>query len=213
MNLKNLSLFSSFNEKELDEIVENSTIKEYKKGDIVFYEQEEARYLMILLQGKIDLYKTNIKGKQLYIHTIEAVDFVGEVSAFNNIPFPTTAECISDCRLLNIDFCKVDKGIFEKVFFYKSLLDLTFDKIHALMGVIDNSFLTSQERVIKLLLKDAEIFKEATYTNIAKKLNMTPETLSRILNKLKKQNYIDINEDKSIEIISLNDLKTLCECE
>jgi len=210
MRLRNISLFSDFSDKELEEISKFSTTKIYKTGDIIFYEQEEPQYLYLLLSGKIDLYKTNSKGKQLYIHTVEAVDFIGEISVFKNMPFPTTSECITTCELLKIDYYKLNPNMFEKLFFYKKLLDLTYRKMLVLMNVIDNSFLTSQERVAKLILNDISIFNGATYTNIAKKLNMTPETLSRILNKLKKSGYIDIDENHNITVLSKQDLKKLC---
>ncbi len=210
MNLKNISFFSDFTNEELSEIKRFTSTKVCKAGDIIFYEQEEPQYLYLLLSGKVDLYKTNSKGKQLYIHTIEAIDFIGEISVFKNMPFPTTSECVSRCELLKIDYHKIDKNMFEKLFFYKNLLDMTYRKMLVLMNVIDNSFLTSQERVAKLILNDVSVFDDATYTNIAKKLNMTPETLSRILNKLKKEGYINIDENHKIKILSRQDLKKLC---
>ncbi len=211
IDLKRISLFSSFTDEELNEIKKFTSIKTYKAGDILFYEQEEPQYLFLLLSGKINLYKTNSKGRQLYIHTIEAIDFVGEISAFKNVPFSVTAECATCCEILKINYHKIDKNIFEKFFFCKKLIDLIYNKMLILMNVIDNSFLTSQERVVKLILNDVSDFDDATYTNIAKKLNMTPETLSRILNKLKKEGYINIDKNHKIKIVSKQDLKKICD--
>ncbi len=79
------------------------------------------------------------------------------------------------------------------------------------MQVIDGSFLTTKERVAKFILKHINDFDGATYTDISKRLNMTPETLSRILSDFKRKGYIDINGNREITIIDKDKLIQLSE--
>ena len=209
--LKNIPFFKNFDDKNIKAISDNSTIVEYKMGDIIYYEQDEPKYLFLLLEGRANVYKTNAKGKQLHIHSIKAIDFLGEVAIFYNIPYPITAECATKCKVLKIDYNKIDISFCKNIFFCKELVNSLYQRIIALMHVIDSSFLTTKERVAKFILNSIEDFDGATYTDISKRLNMTPETLSRILNDFKRKGYIDIDNNRKITIIDKDKLIELSE--
>jgi len=211
MNIKEIPFFSKFNDVEIAKLDISSSINYFDKAEIIYYEGEEPKYLYILLEGSANIYKTNSKGKQLYIHTINAVDFLGEVAIFKKIPYPATAECEKKCKVLKIDYFNLDNDFCEKLFFCQELLEslynrIMYNRIMILMNVIDDGFLTSKERVIQFILENVDDFYNAKYTDIAKKLNMTPETLSRVLNKLKEAHYISIEENHKITIISKENL-------
>ncbi len=198
--LKNIPFFRNFDDKNIKDISNNSTVVEYQASDIVYYEQDEPEYLFLLLEGKANVYKTNSKGKRLHIHAIEAIDFLGEVAVFYNILYPITAECATKCKILRIDYKRLDINFCKDLFFCKEMVNSLYKRIVALMQVIDGSFLTTKERVAKFILNNIEDFGGATYTDISKRLNMTPETLSRILNDFRRKKYIDINDNHNITI-------------
>ena len=211
VGLKKISFFKKFDDTHIDIINSNSTLVEYQPGDIVYYEQDEPKYLFLLLDGRVNVYKTNSKGKQLHIHTIEAVDFLGEVAVFYDIPYPITAECATKCKILKIDYKKAGINFCKELFFCKELVNSLYKRIIALMQVIDSSFLTTKERVARFILSNIEDFNGATYTDISKRLNMTPETLSRIINDFKRKNYIDIDDRHNITIINKDKLIEMSE--
>ena len=211
INLKKISFFKNFDNEHIKVIDNNSTLVEYKVGDIIYYEQDEPKYLFLLLEGKVNVYKTNSKGKQLHIHVIKAVDFLGEVAIFYDIPYPITAECATKCKILKIDYKKLDRGFCKDLFFCKELVNSLYQRIIALMQAIDSGFLTTKERVARFILNNIEDFNGATYTDISKRLNMTPETLSRVLNDFKRNNYIDIDSRHCITIIDKNKLIEMSE--
>ena len=211
IGLKKISFFKKFDDARIDIINSNSTLVEYQPGDIVYYEQDEPKYLFLLLDGRVNVYKTNSKGKQLHIHTIEAVDFLGEVAVFYDIPYPITAECATKCKILKIDYKKMGIDFCKELFFCKELVNSLYKRIIALMQVIDSSFLTTKERVARFILSNINDFNGATYTDISKRLNMTPETLSRIINDFKRKKYIDIDNRHNITIIDKNKLIEMSE--
>ena len=211
IGLKKISFFKKFDDAHIDIINSNSTLVEYQPGDIVYYEQDEPKYLFLLLDGRANVYKTNSKGKQLHIHTVEAVDFLGEVAVFYDIPYPITAECATKCKILKIDYKKAGINFCKELFFCKELVSSLYKRIIALMQVIDSSFLTTKERVARFILSNIEDFNGTTYTDISKRLNMTPETLSRIINDFKRKNYIDIDDRRNITIINKDKLIEMSE--
>jgi len=65
-------------------------------------------------------------------------------------------------------------------------------KIMVLSSLIHKETIFSSEaKVAKLLLEKSEIFHKLKYNEIASILNITPETLSRILKKFKNEGYIE----------------------
>ena len=206
VDLKRISFFKNFSHKQIGAIEAHSSLLTCGVGDVVFYEQDEPKYLFLLLDGRVDIYKTNSKSKQLHIHTIKSVDFLGEVAIFYNMPYPITAECATKCKIIKIDYKKLGIDLLEDLFFCRELIQLLHKRVMVLMQVIDSSFMTTKERVAKFILNNIDDFNGTTYTDISKRINMTPETLSRIINEFKRKNYITINDNHNITIIDKDKL-------
>jgi len=60
--LEEIPMFSALTGAHLKELYDQTHIKQFAKDSIVFYEGDESRYLHILLEGSIKLYKTTPKG-------------------------------------------------------------------------------------------------------------------------------------------------------
>ncbi len=211
MNLKRISFFSHLTQKEIEKLEQCSSFKNYETGDIVFYEKEKSKYLYILLKGSIDLYKTNLKGKQLYINTIKDVGFLGDFAIFQNRYYLCTAECKATSKILKIECINAKQKSFLYDIFCKNLTQSAYKTISVLIDMIDNSFLTSKEKVAKQILQNTDIFEDMTYSNIAKKMGMSPENLSRILSEFKKDKLITIDKNHKITILSKDNIKRICE--
>jgi len=81
-------------------------------------------------------------------------------------------------------------------------------KQKALMEIIHNEVaLCAEQKIIKFLLENEAIFAKLKYFQIASLLNTAPETLSRLLSKLKKQKLIHIDEKRTLTIIERNSLE------
>ncbi len=211
IELKNIPFFKKFSDKNIEAIKRHSSIAYYEPKEIIFYEKEKPKYLYVLLEGVAEIYKTNSKGKQLCILRVEAVDFLGEVAIFQNINYTTTIEAVTKCKVLKIDYYNLDKDFCKEEFFCKELVDSLYKRIIALMNVVDNSFLTSKERVARFILNSSSEFNGTTYTQISKKLNMTPETLSRILNDFKRKGIISMDKKHNLKIANIDELKKITE--
>ncbi|NPA27647.1 MAG: cyclic nucleotide-binding domain-containing protein, partial [Epsilonproteobacteria bacterium] len=70
--IEDVPIFSNLSPSSLSKIKDKLYIKEYSKDSIVFYEGDFNRYLYILLEGKVKLYKTTPKGNQIHINRLIA---------------------------------------------------------------------------------------------------------------------------------------------
>ena len=200
-DLKDIQMFSKLSDKHLFEIRNNSIERSFTKDSIVFYEGDKGEYFYVLLEGKIKLYKTSPKGTQIEINRFEAPAIVGEYACFERMPFPATCEFIEDGKMVMIPYKYIYKYLENPDFSLEMIKSLT-SKIMVLSALVHKETIYSSEaKVAKILLENSEIFRKLKYNEIASILNLTPETLSRILNKLKKEQIIKSDNNHGIEIL------------
>ena len=209
MELREIDFFTKLSDNEIDIIKKHSLVVNYKEGDIVYYESDKPEYIFVLLEGSVDIYKTNSKGKQFYLHRVDAIDLLGEVAAFSDVLYPVTAECATKCKILKIDYNKTGKFFCNNPHFCKELVRSLYNRVLSLVYSVENSFIKTKERVAKYILKERINFRDKTYTEISKKLNMTPETFSRVLNEFKKRGFIKIDDAHQIEIVEKERLENI----
>ncbi|WP_245394757.1 Crp/Fnr family transcriptional regulator [Sulfurospirillum diekertiae] len=59
------------------------------------------------------VYKTNHKGQQIFLHQFYPGGLVAELANFENIPYPATAEFMSDSEVLRIDYKALEHDFFK----------------------------------------------------------------------------------------------------
>ncbi|MEA1916411.1 MAG: Crp/Fnr family transcriptional regulator [Campylobacterota bacterium] len=189
--LKNIPIFNKFDKKSLELLHNMSKIKLLRDGAVLFYEGEDSDNLHILLDGKIEVYKSDAKAKKIVLTHFTPFSFIAEVSNYNNIKFPATSKSIGNSEVLVIDYKK-----FEEHFLYHPLIAPVIiksmsAKIMNLEKIIfSNIVLNATQRVASFLCENENILNTHKHTDIADRLNITPVSLSRILKKFKKSESI-----------------------
>jgi len=197
MNLKECPWFDSFSEKELAELSQISFEKSFLDGETIFTEGESSKYLYILLDGNVDIVKANAKFGEFFLHSIAAPSMIAELATFERLPFPASARAHGRVLILKIEFDAFKNKLLSNpdvsYKFIKSLLQ----KMKILEGFIQKELnLGAEEKIIGLLKENHTVFDTKKHVEIAKILNITPETLSRMLRRLKEQGIIEINGKK-----------------
>jgi CRP/FNR family transcriptional regulator len=192
----------------LARLEEISNIVEYKKGTILFFEGDEAKNMIVLLDGILQVYKTDQKGNKVILHHFFPVDIIAEIVNLEHIRYPASAEFETDGRALIINY-----ELFEKEFLKDPEVSFAFikslsKKIKYLENVIaTNMVMNSTARVAKFICEHGHEISKLKKSLIAADLNMTPETLSRILKKLSTLGLIEKQKDQ-IVILDKEGLET-----
>jgi len=97
--LKRVLVFSKLSEEQLKDIAKLEIRKEYKKGSVIFFEGEKGDAFYYILSGKVKMYKTDDEGKEIILNIFGEGSVIGEVTMFNDIDYPATAEVIEDAVL------------------------------------------------------------------------------------------------------------------
>lgn len=206
--IRSVSCFSKLSDEQIEKLKKISVIKKYHAKEILFYEGDEPTYLYVLLQGTLKVYKTNHKGQQIFLHQFYPGGLVAELANFENIPYPATAEFMSDSEVLRIDYKALEKDFFKNPEISFEIIKSLIAKHKILIDVIQKEvILTADAKVAKFILENAELFKTLKNTQVASILNLTPETLSRTLSKFKSSGYIELDEKHHIKVLDREKLQ------
>jgi CRP/FNR family transcriptional regulator len=211
LKIEEIPMFANLDKKFHKELYDSIYIRNFTKHSILFYEGDSSDYLHILLDGQVRLYKTSPKDTMVQLHRLNAPSIIGEYACLEQEPFPATCEFISDRGTIGLlHFKKVMEYLKDPVFSLSLLKSMT-NKVMMLSSLVHKeTILSSEAKVADLLLNEKSIFNKIKNNEIASILNITPETLSRILSKLKKSNII-CNKNNLIEICNIEALHIIIE--
>lgn len=206
--IRNVSIFSKLSDEQIEKLKKISVIKKFSAKEILFYEGDAPIYLYVLLQGTLKVYKTNHKGQQIFLHQFYPGGLVAELANFENIPYPATAEFMSESEVLRIDYKALEHDFFKNPDISFEIIKSLIAKHKILIDVIQKEvILTADAKVAKFILENGELFKTLKNTQVASILNLTPETLSRTLSKFKSSNMIELDEKHQIHVINAQKLE------
>lgn len=202
--LSSLNFFSSLKEDELDLLASFSSVSSYTNGYVIHYEKQESGLLLFLLDGVAKAYKIDKHNNEIFLHYIYAPSLISDISnlkkekllSFSNVSL------VEDSKVLAIDYKK-----FKEFFLAKGDLCIEFvnemiGKSNQLQSLINREFIfSSVAKVAMMLHDDLDMFNSLKRSEISLILNIQPETLSRVLNRLKRDDIID---SKNAKIIVLN---------
>ena len=222
IKIEDIPLFSHLDKSFHKKLYQDIYIRQFTKNSIVFYEGDSSDYLHILLDGEVRLFKTSPKNSMIQLHRLNAPATIGEYACLEQAPFPATCEFISqEGGVIGLLHFKSVMSYLQNPYFSLALLKSMTNKVMILSSLVHKeTILSSEAKVADLILNETRVFNRIKNNEIASILNITPETLSRILSRLKKSNIITIENHivtiQNIEalhiIIEKNTLKSCINC-
>ena len=183
--LRQFYFFENMSEEQLRHITAFAKKKSYEKGSILFYEKDEAKSLIFLIEGILKVYKTDKKNNEIIMHRFNPGHIVAEMAVLEGIPYPASGAFETSGTIVEVDYERFKKEFFGDpdvaLLFFKSLSK----KIKYLEDVIAlNIVLDSTARLAKYICDNEKTLNSLKNYELAKNLHMTPETLSRTFKKL-----------------------------
>jgi CRP/FNR family transcriptional regulator len=195
----NIELFEKLSEDENNKLYEISSIKNYAKGNIIFYEGDKPEKLHLLVDGIVKVYKVDPKGNEIVIHFFQPQTLIAETAHMQKINYPATAVCETDCELLEINYDLFEKEFLRNPDISLKIIESLSKKVKSLQNVITtNLTMDTFSRVCKFIYENETHIHELSHRKIAAILNITPETLSRNIASLKKEHIVSVDKRKLI---------------
>lgn len=219
--LKNLDMFSHLRNEDMHHIIEKtSSMKEIKRGEILYLQGASDKNIYILKKGAVKINKLSPEGRIITLDILKGGTLFGELGAIENSERDETAEVIEDGLI-----CIMSKNNFDEMLKIVPGLSIRLNKIIGLRRwkienkLLDLLYNTVEERLAKTIINllddfgvpdsDTYILKiKLTHQDWSELIASTRETTTATLNNLKKQGIIDY-EGKYIRIIDKEKLESL----
>jgi len=97
-DIKNFpQLYSVLNEADKSFLLENHSVKFYKKNEKIYIEGEKPKGLLCLGQGKVKVYKAGVGGREQIVRMVAAPGFLGYRALFADDIHIASAVAIEEC--------------------------------------------------------------------------------------------------------------------
>jgi CRP/FNR family transcriptional regulator len=201
--LNNFGYFQDISPKSRQKLAEICLTKTYEKKEYIFSEEDKGYAVYFCISGRIQLHKTTPDGKEVVIKVIKPGEMFGEVILFERQHYPVTAIALSRSQTFLMPKHQL-LCLFELADFRGDFIAMLMRKQRYLADQI--KYLTSndaEERLFLFLRENYGTMDHFRLTvskkDVAAAIGTTPETLSRLLLRLKKENLLNW-EDKYITI-------------
>lgn len=212
--LASLPLFQQLHESEIAHLAASAREIGLSKGQMLFQKGTLLDGFYVTVYGQIKLAFSSPQGSEKVVSIIEPGQSFGEAMVFMERPSPVLAQALEDSRLLYIAkqslFAAIDR---DSAFARRMLAGLSM-RLHSLINDVENySLRSSTQRLIGFLLQLAgapengpiKLKLPASKHIIASRLNLTPETLSRVLHSLSESGLITV-KGRSIMVLDITRL-------
>jgi CRP-like cAMP-binding protein len=215
--LGQVPLFSALTPEQIQLVAATVRERHLAKGEMLFQKGDPARGFFIVASGQIKLALPSAQGNEKVVEIIGARQSFGEAVMFMDRPFPVFAEALVDTHLLHIAKDAVFHLIDTDASFARRMLAGMSMRLHSLIADVESySLRSSTQRLIGYLLQHAphdddssnrvEITLPTSKHILASRLNLTPETFSRILHELSSSGLIEVH-GRSITVPDLRRLR------
>lgn len=100
--LKQAPLFSDFSEEELGEVLALTAVRRFRKGTIIFHENEPGAAFFLVKSGRIKVFKLAEDGRELILGIFGPNAIFGDVPVFDGGPYPASAAALTDAEVYAI---------------------------------------------------------------------------------------------------------------
>ena len=215
--LARLPLFSALTPTQIEPLAAAARQRNLAKGEILFQKGDPAHGFFIVVTGQIKLALPSAAGNEKVVEIIGPQQSFGEAVLFMDRPFPVFAQALIDTVLLHIGRDAVFRLIDSDASFARRMIAGLSMRLHSLIADVEAYTLrSSTQRMIGYLLQHApedddgvnrvEVRLPTSKHVLASRLNLTPETFSRILHDLSESGLIEVH-GRSITIPDLRRLR------
>lgn len=201
--LPKISFFSELSDDEIAHVARFVREKKLDKGELLFHRGDPSHGFYFVVSGQIKLAVSSPQGNEKVVEIIGAMQSFGEAVMLMDRPYPVFAEALVTTHLLHIGQRIVSELIDQDPRFARKLLAGMAIRLHGMVRDVETySLRSSTQRVIGYLLQQpehehaegaAQIELPTSKQVIASRLNLTPETLSRIFHDLSEAGLIEVH--------------------
>jgi CRP/FNR family transcriptional regulator, dissimilatory nitrate respiration regulator len=195
--LAGIPLFTGLSKAQYETLARIGVRRSCRKGERIFSEGDEGTGFYVLVAGRVKIFKISADGKEQILHLFGPGESFGEVSVFTGQGFPADAVTAVQSTLLFFPRMAFSALIRKDPTLALNMLAQLSQRLRLFAGLIEDLSLKEVPgRLAKYLLYlserngDGEMKLDISKGQLASLLGTIPETLSRILAKMNRQELI-----------------------
>ena len=199
--IRKISFFDNLSEAQIELIASISNVSKYPNKSILYYESDISKSLLFLVEGLIKIYKVDKFDNEIFLYHIYKNSMISELSSTknNDIYCFSNAEFTEDSIVLSVNFEKFQELFLSKNILTMELLEILLKKTHQLQCIVNRELVfDATAKVAFMLTQDLEMFNKLKRQEVSFMLHIQPETLSRVLKRLTRNETISIENGEVI---------------
>lgn len=220
-HLKGVSFFRELSPAALDVVAERMIPRRFPRGRILFRTGEPCRGVYLLVEGKVEIYRSTSDGREHVIHVEMPVQSIAELPLFDGGPYPASGRTAEDSELY---FLSMDD--FQRLYReHPEIADAVIRNLgrrlrHLVVTVERISLMSIPARVAAFLLEQAgragALKDGASFTlphtqgEMARLLATTRESVARALRDFRDQSIIR-QEGRAVTLLAVSRLEDVGE--
>lgn len=194
--------FDELPEKVLKDIADRTQLREFERGDVLFWEGDPCAGLHIIDSGSVKLFRVSPQGRQYIISVLTEGATCNEVPAFDGGTNPVNVEALETSRVWHVEPQMLRELVKSNPEFALKVLSKFGQNLRHLVGkVSEMAFYQVTHRLARLIteLPVEESRPPWTQEQLAARLGTVREVVARSLKELEKSGAIRM-EDRRIQI-------------
>lgn len=199
--IRRISFFNTLNDEQIELIASISNVSRYPNKSILYYESDISKNLLFLVEGLIKIYKVDKFDNEIFLYHIYKNSMISELTSMdkNDIYCFSNAEFTEDSLILSVNFEKFQELFLSKNILTMELLEILLKKTHQLQCIVNRELVfDATAKVAFMLNQDLEMFNKLKRQEVSFMLHIQPETLSRVLKRLVRNETIAIDNGEVI---------------
>lgn len=206
--IRSLSFFEPLDDTQIAQLSKISHIEYHEADYLLHYENSTSSRILFLVSGLAKAYKIDKYDNEVFLYHIHSDSLLSEISSLEESTLISYANVniLESSTILSIEYDKFQKAYISTGLMLGNLAVEILRQSKLLQGIINREFiLDSVSKVAMMLDSDLSMFNRLKRSDIALMLHLQPATLSRVLNRLKRDDLISINKGE----IVINDFDRL----
>jgi CRP/FNR family transcriptional regulator len=208
--LRKTQLFASLTETELRALAARASKKHFSRGSLLFSEGDACAGLFLIVTGRVRIFKLSPAGREQVIAVEGSGSSLAELPVFDGGNYPASASALEDADVLFISRKDFQNYCLDHPEVALKVVAVVGSRLRRLVGIIEDlSFTTVRQRLMALILRLAETGGKAskdgvrveltnTHQDLAAELGTVRELISRNLNRLQAEGFLEVDGRKII---------------
>lgn len=187
-------LYSQFEPSLKEKLVANATIKTFKAGEIMMQTGQYFRFTMLIVEGRVKLYREGTEGNEFFMYYIEpgGACALSMICAAKQEASEIMAKSVDETVALLIPIGLMDELMRDYKTWYYFVIETYRNRYEELLTMIDNIAFKSMDERLEFYLKNQyEKLKtrqlNLTHQQVASDLSTSREVISRLLKKMEQR--------------------------